>query len=246
MITSSISSYGTTEPFELQVERGQVGWHSNVNVQGYNATHGDVFRAVWEKSNDTAYVFPTSALAMTFSSTESETCTVRVFGLDANYVIKTATVTFSGSTTGVVTTGTDTFFRINAMQVTSGTTTGTLTAANGGTVYAQINAGAGRSQASIYTVPAGHTFYLTRAQAFTTNNGNQYCTYRVYSQTISGGITTPLIVLSAPFTQFYLSTRVVPRAYVEKTDVQWQLKQSTAAPGSVQLEGILVKNDGAT
>lgn len=245
MITSSISSYGTTEPFELQVERGQVGWHSNVNVQGYNATHGDVFRAVWEKSNDTAYVFPTSALAMTFSSTESETCTVRVFGLDANYVIKTATVTFSGSTTGVVTTGTDTFFRINAMQVTSGTTTGTLTAANGGTVYAQINAGAGRSQASIYTVPAGHTFYLTRAQAFTTNNGNQYCTYRVYSQTISGGITTPLIVLSAPFTQFYLSTRVVPRAYVEKTDVQWQLKQSTAAPGSIQLEGILVKNDGA-
>lgn len=245
MITSSISSYGTTEPFELQVERGQVGWHSNVNVQGYNASHGDVFRAVWEKSNDTAYVFPESALAMTFSSTQSETCTVRVFGLDANYVIKTATVTFSGSTTGVVTTGTDTFFRINAMQVTSGTTTGTLTAANGGTVYAQINAGTGRSQASIYTVPAGHTFYLTRAQAFTTNNGNQYCTYRVYSQTISGGVTTPLIVLSAPFTQFYLSTRVVPRAYVEKTDVQWQLKQSTAAPGSIQLEGILIKNDGA-
>lgn len=245
MITSSISSYGTTEPFELQVERGQVGWHSNVNVQGYNATHGDVFRAVWEKSNDTAYVFPASALAMTFSSTQSETCTVRVFGLDADYVIKTATVTFSGSTTGVVTTGTDTFFRINAMQVTSGTTTGTLTAANGGTVYAQINAGTGRSQASIYTVPAGHTFYLTRAQAFTTNNGTQHCTYRVYSQTISGGVTTPLIVLSAPFTQFYMSTRVVPRAYVEKTDVQWQLKQSNPAPGSIQLEGILIKNDGA-
>lgn len=245
MITSSISSYGTTEPFELQVERGQVGWHSNVNVQGYNATHGDVFRAVWEKSNDTAYVFPASALAMTFSSTQSETCTVRVFGLDAEYVIKTAIVTFSNSTSGVVSSGTDTFFRINAMQVTSGTTTGTLTAANNGTVYAQINAGAGRSQASIYTVPAGHTFYLTRAQAFTTNNGNQYCTYRVYSQTISNGVTTPLIVLSAPFTQFYLSTRVVPRAYVEKTDVQWQLKQSTAAPGSCQIEGILIKNDGA-
>ena len=240
---SSISRYGNTEPFELQIERNQIGWHSNVNVQGYNAAHDGEFRAVWEKSNDTNYVYPPSAVAMTFSSSSAETCTVRVFGLDADYVMKNATVTFSNSTSGVVTSGTSTFFRINAMQVISGTTVGTMTATNNGTVYAQINAGTGRSQASIYTVPAGYTFYLTRAQAFTTNNGAQYCTYRVYSQTIVGGVTTPLIVLSAPFTQAYSSTRVVPRAYPEKTDVQWQLKQSNPAPGSIQLEGILVKND---
>lgn len=240
---ASISRYAKTEPFELQIERGQVGWHSNVNIQGYNALHGDQFRAVWEKSNDTAYVYPSSAVSMTFSSGSAETCTMRVFGLDANYEIKNATVTFSNSTSGVVTSGTSTFFRINAMQIVSGTTIGNITAANGGVTYAQINAGTGRSQASIYTVPAGYTFYLTRAQAFTTNNGSQYCTYRVYSQTIIGGVTTPLIVLSAPFTQAYSSTRIVPRAYLEKTDVQWQLRQSNPAPGSIQLEGILIKND---
>lgn len=244
--TSSISRYGKTEPFELQIERNQIAWHSNVNVQGYNVLHGDQFRAVWEKSNDTAYVFPASSLAMAFESTQAETCTVRVFGLDSNYAIKTATVTFANSTSGTVTSGTSSFFRINAMQVISGTTTGNITAANGGVVYAQINAGTGRSQASIYTIPAGYTFYLNRAQAFTTNNGSQYCTYRVYSQTISGGVTTPLIVLSAPFTQTYSSTRVVPRAYLEKTDVQWQLRQSNPAPGSIQLEGILIKNDGTS
>jgi len=240
---SSTTKCGKNEPFELQLARGQISWHNEVNVQGYNALHGDQFRAVWEKSNDTAYVFPASALAMTFSSSSSETCTMRVFGLDADYKVKTATVTFSGGTTGTVTSGTATFFRINAMQITSGTTVGNITAANSGVVYAQINAGTGRSQASIYTVPAGHTFYLTRAQAFTTNNGSQYCTYRVYSQTISGGVTTPLVVLSAPFTQAYASTRIIPRAYVEKTDVQWQLRQSNPAPGSIQLEGILIKND---
>lgn len=242
---SSITRFGNTEPFELQVERNQIAWHANVNVQGYNALHGDQFRAVWEKSNDTNYVFPPSAVEMTFSSGSAETCTMRVFGLDANYAIKNATVTFSNSTSGVVTSGTATFFRINAMQIVSGTSVGNITAVNGGTTYAQINAGTGRSQASIYTVPAGYTFYLTRAQAFTTNNGTQHCTYRVYSQTISNGITTPLIVLSAPFTQSYSSTRVVPRAYPEKTDVQWQLKQSNPAPGSIQLEGILIKNSGA-
>lgn len=231
-----------TEPFELQVARGQIEGHGEVNVQGYNAAHGIEFRAVWEKSNDTAYVYPTSAITMAFTSSLNETCTLQVVGLDADYNIKTATVTFSGGTTGTVTSGTASFFRINYMQITSGTAADTIVATNNGTTYAQINPGSGRSQASIYTVPAGYTFYLTRAQAFTTNNGAQYCTYRVYSQTIRDGVTTPLVVLSAPFTQAYSSTRVIPRAYPEKTDIQWQLKQSNAAPGSIQLEGYLIKN----
>lgn len=239
----SITQNGRYEPFEVQVGRGQITNHSLVNIQGYNAACPTGFRAVWELSATAAYVYPASDVAMTFSSTLAETVTMRVFGLDADYNIKTATVTFTASTTGVVTSGTATFFRINAMQITSGTSVGNITAVNGGVTYAQINAGTGRSQASIYTVPAGYTFYLTRAQAFTTNNGAQHCTYRVYSQTIANGVTTPNIVLSAPFTQFYLSTRVVPRPYVEKTDVQWQLSQSNPAPGSIQLEGILIKND---
>ena len=201
--------------------------------------------AVWERSATDDYVYPSAAVAMTFSSTLSETCTVVVNGLDATYAIKTAIVTFTASTTGVVTTGTSTFFRINSMQITSGTALDTIRATNNGTTYAQINPGAGLSQASIYTVPLGYTFYLSRAQAFTTNNGSQYCTYRVYSQLISGGITTPYTVLTAPFTQAYASLRVIPRAYPQKTDIQWQLSQSNPAPGSIQVEGILIKNDGA-
>ena len=243
-IAPSVTNFGLIEPFELQVGRGQIFGHALVNVQGYNVSQGTTFRAVWEKSDTTDYVFPTTAVPMTFSSSLAETLTMTVFGLDANYAVKTAVVTFTNGTTGTVTTGTSTFFRINAMQITSGSAADTIVATNNGTTYAQINSGTGRSQASIYTVPAGYTFYLTRAQAFTTNNGAQYCTYRVYSQTITGGVTTPNIVLSAPFTQAYSSTRVVPRGYVEKTDIQWQLKQSNAAPGSIQLEGILIKNDG--
>jgi hypothetical protein len=244
-IAPSITQNGRIEPFELQVSRGQIFGHSLVNIQGYNALQGTSFRAVWEKSDTTDYVFPASSLAMTFSSTLAETCTMAVFGLDADYAVKTAVVTFANGTTGTVTTGTDNFFRINAMQITSGTATGDVTAANGGVTYAQISAGTGRSQASIYTVPKGNTFYLSRAQAFSTNNGSQFCTYRVFSQTFVGGVATPLTVLNAPFTGSYMSTRIVPRGYPEKTDVQWQLKQSNAAPGSIQIEGILIKNDGS-
>jgi hypothetical protein len=240
---SSITRFGLTEPFEFQVARGQIAYHSQVNVQGYNVAHGTTFRAVWEKSDTVDYVYPSASVQMAFTSTLAESVTLRVDGLDASCTAKSAIITFSASTTGVVTSGTDLFFRINAIQIVSGTSVGVITAANGGVTYAQINAGTGRSQASIYTVPLGFTFYLIRAQAFTTNNGTQFCTYRVWSQTISGGVATPSVVLNAPFTQSYSSTRIVARPYPEKTDIQWQLMQSNAAPGSVQLEGILVNNN---
>ena len=238
----SLTLYERTEPFELQVGRGLIDGHSLVNIQGYQVAQHTTFRAVWELSSTTDYVYPTTSVAMEFTSTIAETLTMRVEGLDANYAIKTAIVTFSASTTGTVTTGTNLFFRINAMQIISGTALDTPKATNGGITYAVILFGTGRSQASIYTVPLGYTFYLTRAQAFTSNNGNQFCTYRVYSQTIAGGVTTPNTVLSAPFTQAYSSTRIVPRGYSEKTDIQWQLQQSQSAPGSIQVEGILIKN----
>jgi len=241
--TYSITQSGKNEPFELQVGRGQILDHTLVNIQGYNASQPSGFSAVWELSNTTAYAYPSSSVAMTFSSTGTETVTMTVSGLDANYALKTAVVTFTASSSGVVTTGTSSFYRINKMTITSGTSVGNITADNGGLTYARINAGAGQSFASLYTVPAGYTFYLWRAQAFSTNNGNQFCTYRVYSQTVSGGITTPNIVLTAPFQINYTSVRIIPRAYLEKTDIQWQLNQSTAAPGSVQVEGVVIKND---
>lgn len=239
---SSATRQGAYEPFDLQVARGQVVGHTLVNIQGYNATMPASFRAAWELANTTAYVYPSAAVAMTFVSGSSETLTMNVSGLDDTYAIKSATVTFTASTTGVVTSGTSTFFRINRMTITSGTSIGNITASNGGTTYAQINAGSGITQASVYTVPAAYTFYLQRVYALTHNNGNANCTFRVYTQTISNGTTTPSTVLTAPFNSAYTSLRVVPRPYTEKTDIQWQLSQSVIAPGSIQVEGILIKN----
>lgn len=228
--------------FELQVERGKVPGVTAINIQGYNTAVPSAWRAVWELCNTTAWAYPTTDEAMTFTSSSSETLTMVVSGLDSSYAIKTATVSFSGSNTGIVTSGTSSFYRINKMQITSGTSVGNISAINTGT-HSYIAAGTGQSQSSTYTVPAGYTFFLNRVNAYTTNNGSQYCTYRIYTQKVVGGVTTSNIVLTAPFTQFYSTMRVVPRAYTEKTDIQWQLYQSNPAPGSIQLEGILVDNN---
>lgn len=235
----------TSADWEMQVARGKVPGTTPVNIQGYNASMPSAWRAAWELANTTAFVFPASALAMTFTSTLAETLTMRVDGLDANYVPKVAIVTFTASVNGVVTIGTSTFFRINRMTITSGVAAGLISAANGGTTYSVINDGNGISQASIYTVPAGFTFYLTRVNAYTTNNGANFCSYRILSQTYPSGVLTQNIVLTAPFSQNYATLRVTPRSYAEKTDVQWQLYQSNPAPGSIQLEGVLIDNTAA-
>ena len=228
--------------FELHIERNKVPGVTAVNIQGFNDAHPSTWRTPWELSNTQAWMYPTSNTDLTFSSTSTETITVLVTGLDDTYAIKTATVTFASSTTGTITSGTNGFFRINRMQITKGTSVGNISATNNGNTYSYISAGSGISQSATFSVPLGYTFYLNRANAYTTNNGAQYCSYRIYTQRYVDGILTPQIVLTAPFTQFYSTMRVVPRAYTEKTDIQWQLNQSNPAPGSIQLEGILVSN----
>ena len=228
--------------FMLQVERGKVNGVSSVNIQGYNAAHPAAWRTPWELSNTTDWAYPAANVTMSFTSTLTENITVQVVGLDSNYTVKTATVTFTNSNTGVVTAGTADFFRINRMQITKGTAADGISATNNGTTYSYIGTGAGISQSATYTVPAGYTFFLNRVNAYTTNNGTQYCSYRIYTRKFVDGVSTSQIVLTAPFTQFYSTMRVVPRAYLEKTDIQWQLYQTNPAPGSIQLEGILVDN----
>ena len=230
-------------PWELQVGRGKFTNVTSINIQGYNSAMPASWCTAWELANSVGdYVYPSSDVAMSFTSGSAESLTMTVSGLDSSYTPKNATITFTNTTTGTVTSGTNLFYRINRMQITSNTSVGAISATNGGKTYSYITAGTGQSQVSLYTVPAGHTFYLLRVVAYTTNNGNQHCTYRISTQLISGGITTPQIVLTAPFQQVYSTLRVVPRAYSANTDIKWQLYQSSPAPGSIQLEGILIPN----
>jgi len=114
--------------------------------------------------------------------------------------------------------------------------------------YAEITAGFGKSQMMIYTVPNGYTFYLTRSNAYSSLNGNtagNYGYYRVYTQTSTGLIQ---ILLQAPFTGTYETLRVAPRAYPQKTDIQWQIAGNPAS-GTFQVgigvEGILISNSAS-
>ena len=247
VINDSVTKRGYHEPFELQVSRNQITGHSVLNIFGYQASVTTASIPVWE--NASAYTYPTSALTMTYASTASETLTMTVTGLDANYAVATDTVTFTAGTSGTATNGTQ-FFRINSMVVTStgtlgGTNVGTITAKNGGTTYAQIAIGVGKTQMAIYTVPAGFSFHLNRIDVFASNPYTSANNLTFINWQQNPATKVAFNVAQSPFISILDIHRQYPLIYTEKTDIQFRVNTSagTYAVGAFG-EGVLVANDG--
>ncbi len=256
VIFDSITRNGRIEPFELQVARNQITAHTEQNVFAYGTTPAtaNLFRTVWENMATTEYVFPGSALTMQLVSTAAgDTATITIVGLDANYNAITESLVLNG-TTNVPTV--NQYFRINNMFVSSGSTTnptGVVTLTNSTVVYAQINTGVfngttsslGQTQMAVFTVPAGYTFYGQRFGAYSSFNGNSanYTTYRAVTNSAAG---VQKLIVQTPFNTTYEVHRTYPLPYAEKTDLRWQIASSaaTAATVSINIGGVLIKNDG--
>jgi len=244
-VVSSITRMGRIEPFELQVARGQITGHEVLSIFGYStAIPNTGFIAAWE--NNAAYVFPSvaSTMLVTSSSASDTAVTVLINGLDVNYARISESITLNG-TTAVTTT--KSFFRINSVNTTSGNAVGTIYVKDaGGTTYAQITIGNGKTNMSVYTVPAGYTAHLTQFDAFSSTSvtSGVYATFRALLTTSTG---VNNVVLTAPFLNTFAVTRPYPISYTEKTDAQWQCKSSGAGLGiGIVVIGVLIKNDGQT
>lgn len=239
-IYSSATRQGAYEPFDLQVARGQVDGHSTVNIYGYQPAVATTFIPVWE--NATTYTYPVAATQMHLAGSAGDTATILITGLDANYAIISESLALNGAS--AVTT-VKSYLRINSMSVSVGSATNpsgvvTLKDLTDTTIYAQINAGVGRTQAAIYTVPAGYTFYLSRIDINTSLNGSNFATYQNKTTTVNGVVQ---LTQQAPFAINYHTQRVMPRAFAEKTDIQLMCKVNASTGAiSISQEGYLIKN----
>ena len=87
-----------------------------VNIFGFNRTIGTAYETIW--NNGAIYAYPSSAVQMdVVSSSASDTMTLLISGLDANYDALAEIVTVNGTAT--VTT-TNSFLRINSATILSG------------------------------------------------------------------------------------------------------------------------------
>jgi len=228
--------------WNMQVAMGKVYGASLVNLYGYQAAVDGAWIPVWE--NATAYTYPSNSgeIMTLYSSSASDTAvSVLIDGLDVDYNIQSETLVLTNGITGVNTT--KSYRRINNMRVTGlNNPVGIIRLSNTGktTTYAQINIGTGKTQWSMYTVPAGYTFFLNRVTAAASaTSAAKVLGYRVYQQ--FNGLTS--LLLQSPWIDTYETNRVVPNPYQEKTSIQWQVTSDTISQVGVRVEGILIRNN---
>ena len=247
-IVASVTRAGAYEPFDLQVARGQISGHTVVSLFGYQPSVTSTSIPIWE--NATTYTYITSASTLTLVSTSASDDTsakILISGLDANFNPLSETLAMNG-VTGVTTV--NSYFRVNSLLMVSpgtgqSTNVGTITLKQSSNIVAQINVGIAKSQSTIYTVPAGYTFYLDLAEVNTSNSytGSTIVTYKV--QAINNTTGVKLAVLQQPFVSIYTANRASdPFAYAEKTDIQWQLVTNTGTiAAGVIVTGKLIQNN---
>jgi len=244
---SSATRQGAFEPFELQVSRGQVDGHTPVNIFGFSTAVGSTaLGPLWEglTLSGGAYAYPSTAAPLVLvsdSASDTSALSIRIEGLGAGFVPLVETIALNG-TTNVTTT--NSFLRINLMTTTNGLNVGNVTAKISSTTYAKISAGIGQTQMSIYTVPAGYTFYLSYVQAdasigFTSSNYMKYAEYN--KDNVSGEIN---LLNQTTFVQSLNIPYSCPIAHTEKTDIQFEIIANTGSPflANIYAGGILIKN----
>jgi len=241
----SISQVGTSEPFELQVSRGQIPGHSALFKYGYNPSIINVEETIWDVGG--IYSYPTSAVPMTVTSaggSTDEDVQVFVQGLDSDYNILSETVTLNSAGTALTN---GLFLRVfRAFVDGSQAPTGNITVTNTGVTYAQITLGENQTLMAVYTVPAGHSLYIYDGiVTHGTDNSGAFMTIRFLTRAVGGVFRTGVKVdvinseLIFPFAQ--------PLRIPEKTDVEVRAvcsKNQANAISSV-FQGIVIKEQGS-
>jgi hypothetical protein len=240
----SITQVGTSEPFELQVSRGQITLHYNLHKFGFNSLVQNVEETIWDVGG--IYAYPSSAVKMTATSTDGandEDVQVTIQGLDADYNELSETVTLDGSGTAE----TNSFFlRVNrAFIAGSQEPSGTINITNASTTYARITLGENQSLMAIWTVPAGYTAYMfqNNTTCYTEQN-NKFGITKLVTREPGGVFRTQdkhTVVLSQNVVDY-----LIPKSIPEKTDIEMRAIASSSNANlqvSASFDIVYIKNE---
>ena len=231
---SSISRVGTSEPFELQISRGQIAYHEFIHKFGYNPGIADSNETVWSQGG--LYVYPTSASTMYISSSSTADTaagtgarTVTVSGLDANFDEISETVSLNGQA-GVQLNGALNWYRVNRVVVnTAGSGganagvlyVGTEATPSGGVPtnkYATVAIGDNQTLMCLWTVPRGYTAYLHQKDVSASSSAGKFAIFTLVSRP-DGGVfnVKDRVTLANNSTSIPYWNPIV---FTEKTDIE--------------------------
>jgi autotransporter-associated beta strand protein len=100
--TASLSYFGRTEPFDLQVSRNLIGGHSVVTVFGYNPDVDTTEESIWPDGGTIPHPTVASVLSIVSTNAADDSAgtgarTVYIEGVNDNYEIVHETVTLDGT-----------------------------------------------------------------------------------------------------------------------------------------------------
>ena len=231
---SSISRFGTTEEFYLQVARSQIAGHEFNFKFGFNPDVDDALETIWTQGGLYSYLSAATILKVSSSSTADTAAgtgarTVEIFGLDGNYNEISETVTLNGQT--AVNT-TNSYLRINRGIVRSAGSggqnagviyagTGTVTAGVPANKYLSIAIGDNQTLMALWTVPAGYAAFLLQTDVtVATTQNNKYCTAKLVARPYGEVFQVKDAFVKSQSTTNQVYT--VPLVFEEKTDLEWR------------------------
>ena len=254
---SSISRFGTTEEFYLQVARSQIAGHETIFKFGFNPDVDDALETIWAEGGLYSYLSAATILKVSSSSTADAAAgtgarTVEIFGLDGNYNEISETVTLNGQT--AVNT-TNSYLRINRGIVRSAGSggqnagviyagTGTVTAGVPANKYLSIAIGDNQTLMALWTVPAGYTAFLLQTDVtLATTQSSKYCTAKLVARPDGEvfQVKDVFVKSQGSTTQVYS----IPIRFDEKTDIEWRAIGDSAGSDiaiSAGMEILYIKN----
>lgn len=208
-MVSSITKFGLTEPFEFQVGKGEIGWHSVLHIFGFNSdidTGSE--EAVWRAGGTIPYL--AAPVAMTVSSSSADDTalgtgarTVYIKGINGTGGETEEIVTLTGQT-AVNTVHTYRFIQqLTVMTAGSGGVnagviyigTGTVTLGVPAVVHNIIAIGENNSLTGSWVCPTGYTGYIVYGSIGSgTENGSNHLTGRLKKRGTDGLQRTAAIV----------------------------------------------------
>lgn len=224
---------------QLELAHRRLDDATQVQIFGFNRTIETSYETVWNNGGG-IYTFPTEALTMScVSSSDLDTMSILIQGLDASYEPLDDIVVLTGTTP--VNSNVQ-FFRINAIVILSGNNVGNISLTNGGTTYGYVEAAHGTEQAIIYSTPARHSLYVFTAH-FTsgTVNPNKYLFSRACVQSSTGRIVR---FWESTFQRDVTFDLAVPFRVPPKTDFTIEAKSSSGTNElSIYLGCVLLEED---
>ena len=235
-----ISSFGSAA--NVQIAAGLVEGYTDVHKFGIVDGTASNTCTIWTAaSNAMTDLYPWDIVPGTVSATStsnSDTQTIRVEGLDTDYLEVYEDIVLTGTTPTATTT--QVFHRVHrAYCLTGPTNTGRINISDTGETRAEIAAGKGQSLMCVYTIPAGKTGYLSSMEA--SSSKNQSATVSLYMRPLGGAFRVQSTI--SLFQNLGTINYSVPIKLEEKTDVEIRVQDGTNNTISADFDIILVDNE---